>query len=103
MADHRIHPYRDPAPGELYAYAQRAFARLHSLAREQSLTMVADAAGLHAARADRRSVVVSAEGGDFLEGNPDRVDEAYVRWRLRQLQLTHAHQMNCKSCNRHVS
>jgi hypothetical protein len=33
--------------------------------------MVADAAGLHAARADRPSVVVSAEGGDFLEGNPD--------------------------------
>ena len=89
MADHRIHPYRDPAPGELYAYAQLAFARLHSLAREQSLTIVTDAAGLHAARADRPCLVVSAEGGDFLEGNPDRVDEAYVRWQLRHLQLTH--------------
>ncbi len=89
MADHRIHPYRAPAPGELYAYAQRAFARLHSLAREQSLTIVTDAVGLHAARADRPCVVVSAEGGDFLEGNPDRVDEAYARWQLRHLQLTH--------------
>jgi len=89
MADHRIHPYRDPAPGELYAYAQRAFARLHQLAQEQSLTIVTDAAGLRAARADRPCVVVAAEGGDFLEGNPDRVDEAYERWQLRQLQLTH--------------
>ncbi len=89
MADHRIHPYRDPAPGELYTYAQRAFARLHRLAQEQSLPIVTDAAGLHAARADRASVVVAAEGGDFLEGQPDRVDEAYERWQLRHLQLTH--------------
>ena len=72
-------PIRDPAPGELYIYAQRAFARLHRLAREQSLTIVTDAAGLRAARADHPGVVVSAEGADFLEGNPDRVDEAYDR------------------------
>jgi membrane dipeptidase len=89
MADHRIHPYRDPTPGELYAYAQLAFARLHALAREQSLTIVTNAAELRAARSDRPCVVVAAEGGDFLEGNPDRVDEAYARWQLRHLQLTH--------------
>ena len=89
MADHLIHPYRDPAPGELYAYGQRAFARLHKLVREQSLTVVTDAAGLHAARSDAPCVVVSAEGGDFLEGQPERVDEAYDRWQLRHLQLTH--------------
>ena len=89
MADRRIHPFRTPAPGELYAYAQLAFARLHALARAQSLTIVTDAAGLHAARAARPCVVVAAEGGDFLEGNPDRVDEAYERWQLRHLQLTH--------------
>ncbi len=87
--DNRIHPYREPVPGELYAYAQRAFARLHALAAEQGLTVVTTAAGLHAARAARPCVVVSAEGGDFLEGNPDRVDEAYERWQLRHLQLTH--------------
>ena len=89
MADHRIHPYRDPAPGELYVYAQRAFARLHALAEEQSLSIITDAAGLQAARAERPSVVVSAEGGDFLEGDPARVDEAYDRWQLRHLQLVH--------------
>jgi membrane dipeptidase len=89
MADHRIHPYREPAPGELYAYAQLGFARLHALAAAQAMPIVTDAAGLAAARADRPSAVVSAEGGDFLEGNPDRVDEAYERWQLRHLQLTH--------------
>ena len=88
-ADRRIRPFRDPAPGELHAYAQRGFARLHQLAREQSMPIVTDAAGLLAARADRPCVVVSAEGGDFLEGDPDRVDEAYDRWQLRHLQLTH--------------
>ncbi len=88
-ADHRIHPYRDPMPGELYAYGQRGFARLHALAQDQGLRILATAADLAAARSDRPCVVVSAEGGDFLEGDPARVDEAYERWTLRHLQLTH--------------
>ncbi len=29
MADGRIHPYREPDPGELYQYGQLAFARVH--------------------------------------------------------------------------
>ena len=88
-SDRRIRPFRDPAPGELYAYAQAAFTRLHALVAEQGLTVATTAAELHAARAGHPCVVVSAEGGDFLEGNPDRVDEAYDRWQLRHLQLTH--------------
>jgi membrane dipeptidase len=87
--DHHLHAYREPGPGELYAYAQRAFARLHELVRTQSLAVITDAAGLRAARADRPSVIVTAEGSDFLEGDPDRVDEAFERWHLRHLQLTH--------------
>ena len=35
------------------------------------------------------SVIVSSEGGDFLEGQIDRIDEARERWALRHLQLTH--------------
>lgn len=87
--DARIRPVRDPRPGELYAHSQRAFARLHRLVKEERLTIVRDAAGLRAARAEQPSVIVSSEGGDFLEGQPDRVDEAYQRWQLRHLQLTH--------------
>ncbi|MBS0224551.1 MAG: membrane dipeptidase [Proteobacteria bacterium] len=85
----RIRPYRDPAPGELYAHTQLAFARLHRLVREQGLVIIRDAAALATARADRPSIIVSSEGGDFLDGMSDRVDEAYEKWQLRHLQLTH--------------
>lgn len=87
--DHRIRPFRDPAPGELYYYGQLSFERLHALLRAQQLGLVADAGDLARARSERPAVVVSAEGGDFLEGRVDRVDEAYTRWTLRHLQLTH--------------
>lgn len=85
----RIRPFRDPEPGELYAYAQDAFGRLHDLVKAQNLRIVADAAGLKASRPDQPSVIISAEGGDFLEGRTDRLDEAYEKWKLRHLQLTH--------------
>jgi membrane dipeptidase len=87
--DHTIHPYRDPDPGELYAYSQLSFARVHALVRDQGLTLITDAAGLRAARAGTASAIIATEGGDFLEGKPDRVDEAYEKWQLRHLQLTH--------------
>jgi membrane dipeptidase len=89
VTDGRIRPYRDPKPGELYAHIQRAFVRLHRLAKEQNLLIICDAASLATARADRPSIIVSSEGGDFLEGKPERVDEAYEKWQLRHLQLTH--------------
>ena len=89
IQDGRIHATRDPTPGELYAHSQRAFARLHRLVAEQGLAVVTTADQMRAARSTKPSVVVSAEGGDFLEGNPDRVDEAVDRWQLRHLQLTH--------------
>lgn len=85
----RIRPFRDPAPGELYEHAQRAFDRLHEMVKAQKLGIITDAASLKAAHADRPSVIVAAEGGDFLEGSADRLDEAYEKWQLRHLQLTH--------------
>jgi membrane dipeptidase len=84
-----IHPYRSPDPGELYAYAQRAFQRLHALIDRDRLAVIVDAASLNAARGGKPSAIVAAEGGDFLEGQPDRIDEAYQHWQLRHLQLTH--------------
>ena len=89
MADGAIHPFREPAPGELYDFAQVAFNRLHQVAHSQGLTFIADAKGLAAARSGTPSVIVAAEGADFLEGQVDRVDEAYAKWVLRHLQLTH--------------
>lgn len=89
MADGRLHPFRQPDPGELYQYGQLAFARVHELVRNQGLAVIQDAAGLRAARTGTASVIISAEGADFLEGQVDRVDKAYAKWSLRHLQLTH--------------
>lgn len=89
MPDGRLHPFREPAPGELYEYAQLAFGRVHGLARDQGLALIRNAADLRAAKAGTASAIISAEGADFLEGRVDRVDEAHAKWDLRHLQLTH--------------
>ena len=85
----RIRAFREPEPGELTAYAERGFARLHALAREQGLPIVRTATDLAAARADTPSILVAAEGADFLEGDLGRLEEAHRRVALRHLQLTH--------------
>ncbi len=53
------------------------------------MPIVRTAAELRAARAGRPSLIVASEGADFLEGQIERLDEAYQRWALRHLQLTH--------------
>jgi microsomal dipeptidase-like Zn-dependent dipeptidase len=52
----------------------------------QQMSIVTEAAGL---RAGSPSAIIACEGADFLEGQPDRVDEACTKWSLRHLQLTH--------------
>ena len=89
MPDGRLHPYRSPDPGELYRYGAMNFERLHDLVRREGLSIITDADELKRARSSNPSVIVTAEGGDFLEGKLDRVDEAYERYKMRQLQLTH--------------
>jgi membrane dipeptidase len=88
-ADGRIRPFREPSLGELYNYGQLAFGRVHGLARDQGLGVIKDTAGLRAARAGTASIIVAAEGADFLEGEVDRVNETHEKWALRHLQLTH--------------
>ena len=89
LTDGRLRPSRDPRPGELYAFTQRAFEQLHLLVREQGMPIIQTAAELDAARSTMPSVVVSSEGADFLEGKLERLDDAYRLWGLRHLQLTH--------------
>jgi membrane dipeptidase len=89
IEDGRIRPYRTPAVGELYAWSHGTFARAHQLASEQGLAIVTDRASLDAASGAHPSVIIAAEGADFLEGVIDRVDEVYEIHKLRHLQLTH--------------
>jgi membrane dipeptidase len=85
----RIRPNREPRSGELYEFSKRSFAKLHELARGQAMPIVRTAADLRAARASQPSVIVTSEGADWLDGKIERLDEAFQRWQLRQLQLTH--------------
>ncbi len=85
----RIVAYRDPAPGEMAARGEAGFQRLADLVAQQGLHVVATPAQLRAAPQTGPSVIVSAEGADFLEGDLARLDDAYHRHQLRHLQLTH--------------
>jgi membrane dipeptidase len=87
--DQRIYAFRKPDPGELYAWGRASFGRMHDLVRVQRLNVVTNAATLWEARDKGPSVIISAEGADFLEGVADRVDEAFHEYKLRHLQLTH--------------
>ncbi|MGI3900641.1 MAG: dipeptidase [Janthinobacterium lividum] len=87
--DGRIKAFREPAPGELAAHAERAFIRLHALLRAQGLGVVRTSGDLAEARATAPSVLVAAEGADFLEGFLAPLEQAYRRAALRHLQLTH--------------
>jgi membrane dipeptidase len=88
-SDGRLRPSRSPAVGELYRYAEVAFAKLHALAGEQRMPLLRTAADLRGARSSVPSIIVSSEGANFLEGRIERLTEAYQRWALRHLQLTH--------------
>ena len=89
VSNGRNRPGRDPKPGELYNFSKVQFGKLHDLARGQGMPIIKTAADLRGARAATPSVIVTSEGADFLEGKIERLDEAYQRWQLRQLQLTH--------------
>jgi len=81
----RIRPFRDPGVGELYNYGTLCFQRVHDLVKREGLRVIARGADFTA----EPGVVIAAEGADFLEGKIERLDEAYHRWTLRHLQLTH--------------
>jgi membrane dipeptidase len=89
LADGRIAAYRSPEPGELYRRSQDSFRRAHRLIADQGLALVADDATLAATRGGTPGIIVAAEGGDFLDRNLNRLDEAYRTHYLRHLQLTH--------------
>src|SRR5262249_36533431 len=85
----RISAVRQPDAGELYNWSRTAFGRIMQIAEAQHLAFVTDRASLEAARTKGPAIIVSAEGADFLDRSLDRVEEAYRKYHLRHLQLTH--------------
>ncbi|MEO8559327.1 MAG: membrane dipeptidase [Rhodospirillales bacterium] len=89
LPNRRIQAFRDPEPGELYRWSQRAFARIARLIEVEKFQTVTRASELEAARATSPAIVVSAEGADFLDTSIERLEGAHRRYSLRHLQLTH--------------
>jgi membrane dipeptidase len=85
----RFEAWRTPQPGELYALGQTEFTRAHQLVERERMQVITSSASLRSQVADGPCAIIAAEGADFLEGNLDRVDEAYTLHQLRHLQLTH--------------
>jgi membrane dipeptidase len=85
----RFEAWRDPQPGELYALGQTEFQRAHALIEREQMRLVTNTASLTTSGPLGPCAIISAEGADFLEGQVDRVDEAYTQHQLRHLQLTH--------------
>jgi len=80
---------RQPQPGELYASAHRTLNAVRVRAAAGKLVVVQSPADLDAIRAQGTpGAILAVEGGDFLEGRLERVQEAWERG-IRSIQLTH--------------
>jgi membrane dipeptidase len=85
----RISTQREPRPGELHASTYRQVATFQAPLADGRLVAVKRVADLEMLRAQRRSgAILTVEGGDFLDGRLDRVQEAHDRG-IRAIQLVH--------------
>ena len=85
----RITEAREAQPGELAANFEDRLARLHTTLQREGLTEIVSAETLENVLARRiPAAVIAAEGGDFLEGNLQRL-EAARKDGLVHLQLVH--------------
>ena len=84
-----VKAFREPDPGELHAglYKQLDLARAQF--KKNGLVEFRKPDDIRLAKAEgRRGVLIASEGGDFLEGRLERVEEAYKRG-LRSIGLAH--------------
>ena len=80
---------RELRPGESYSYTYNLINAVRSRVTAGRLALIQSPADLDAAHAQGRpGAFLAVEGGDFLEGRIDRVQEAYQRG-IRSIQLTH--------------
>ncbi|MEE9433750.1 MAG: membrane dipeptidase [Sphingorhabdus sp.] len=80
---------REFEPGEAWASYKRQIANLRSLIAQNLVMRIQAPADFAAAKASRKiGAILSVEGGDFLEGKPERVAAAYADG-VRILTLMH--------------
>ena len=80
---------RDFGPGEAWASYKRQIGNLQALVEEGLVLPIRTAADFEAARvAGKVGAVMAVEGGDFLEGKPERVAQAFADG-VRMLTLMH--------------
>ena len=85
----RIYAQREPRPGELYQATYAQLERVGTRITAGTLVLVQHVDDLDRARTEgRHAAVLAVEGGDFLEGRLDHVQEAYARG-VRSIQLVH--------------
>jgi membrane dipeptidase len=85
----RIYAQREPQPGELYQSAYQQLQPVRNRVASGKLALVERIADLERARGEGRpAAILAVEGGDFLEGRLERVQEAYDRG-VRSIQLVH--------------
>ena len=84
-----LYATREPRPGELYAATWRQLDDVRARVTSKTLTLVGGPGDLMSlTRNGGTGAVFAVEGGDFLEGKIERVDEAYRRG-VRSIQLVH--------------
>jgi membrane dipeptidase len=85
----KIYAQREPQPGELYQSAYAQLQPVRSRVSSGKLALIERVPDLERARSEARpAAILAVEGGDFLEGRLDRVQEAYERG-IRSIQLVH--------------
>ena len=85
----RIYAQREPQREELYRATYEQVRQVQARIAAGKLLLVERTADLERARGDgKHAAVLAVEGGDFLEGRLDRVQEAHARG-IRSIQLVH--------------
>jgi membrane dipeptidase len=85
----RVSQVRQPNPGELYVSTYQQLSTFRAAIDNGRLVMVRNAGDLERLNAAATpGGILAVEGGDFLEGRLDRVQEAYDRG-IRSIQLVH--------------
>jgi membrane dipeptidase len=86
-----LYAYREFKPGEAYRHHQQQVLALHGMVKSGLVLHALTIADVVAAKqAGKTAAIFTCEGGDFIEKNIDRIEEA---WRdgIRSISLVHYH------------